>query len=89
MAIAALVVGLVSLMAALFDGVPGVVFGAVAIFLGLRARSRIKRSGGMLQGGGMALAGWILGACGLVLGLAFAVLLLGLFMSMRSAGKGG
>ena len=90
MAIAALVVGLISLFAAMFDGVPGVIFGSVAVFLGLRARSRIKRSAGMLQGGGLALAGWIAGLCGIVLGLVFAVLLLGLFMAMQSGGgKGG
>jgi hypothetical protein len=90
MAIAALVVGLISPFAAMFDGVPGVILGSAAVILGLRARSRIKRSGGMLQGGGLALAGWIAGSCGIVLGLVFAVLLFGLFMAMQSGGaKGG
>jgi len=89
LAIAALVVGLIAPFGAMFDGVPGVIFGAVAVSLGWVARRRIKRSGGALHGAGLALAGMIVGACGIVLGLAFAVLLFGLFMAMQSgSGKG-
>ena len=88
-AIAALVVGLVSVIGAFFDGVPGVIMGLVAIFLGLRARGRIKRSNGALGGGGLALAGWIAGVCGLVIGAVFALFLVGLFFAMQSGGKGG
>ena len=89
-AIAALVVGLISPIAAMFYGVPGVIAGSVALFLGLSSRRRIKRSGGTLHGGGLALAGWIVGLCGIVLGAVVAFFLIGLFLAMQSGGgKGG
>jgi hypothetical protein len=89
-AIAALVVGAISPMAAMFYGVPGVIAGSIAVFLGLSSRRRIKRSGGTLHGGGLALAGWIVGVCGILLGLVVAVFLFGLFMAMQpGTGKGG
>lgn len=92
LAIAALVVGLIApLSAILFLGIPGVVLGSVAVFLGLRSRSKIKRSGGALSGGGLALAGWILGACGILVGLMLAFFYFSLYMAMQSSvnGKGG
>jgi hypothetical protein len=88
MAIAALVVGVIAPVAALFDGVPGVIMGSVAVFLGLSSRRRINRSGGQLQGGGLALAGWIVGLCGIVLGVLIAILFLGLFLAMQSTSTG-
>jgi Domain of unknown function (DUF4190) len=88
LAIAALVVGLLAPFADLFDGVPGVIFGAAAVTLGLVSRRRIKRSGGTLAGRGLALAGIIVGAFAIVAGLLIAVLFIGLFMAMQSgAGK--
>ena len=89
-AIAALVVGILAPLGAfLFFGVSGVILGAVAVFLGLTARSRIKKSGGVLGGGGMALAGWIAGVVGIVIGLAWALYLFALLMAMGSGlGKG-
>jgi hypothetical protein len=43
-----------------------------------------------LQGGGLALAGWIVGLCAMVLGVVIALLLFGLFVAMQSStGKGG
>jgi hypothetical protein len=84
MAIAALVLGVLSPLGALFDGVPGVILGSLAVVLGLMSRRRIKRSGGTLQGGGLALAGWIVGLCGIALGVVFAVLFIGLFLAMQS-----
>jgi hypothetical protein len=91
MAIAALVVGVIAFVADLFDGVPGVVMGTVAVFLGLSSGRRIKRSGGQLQGGGLALAGWIVGLCAIVLGILIAILFVGLFLAMQpsSTGTGG
>ncbi len=68
MAIAALVVGLTAVPGASVLGVPGVVLGIVAIILGLRARGRIKRSGGARGRGGFAIAGMIAGGCAAVLG---------------------
>ena len=84
LAIAALVVGLIAPFADLFDGVPGVVFGAVAVTLGLVSRRRIKRSGGALGGRGLALAGVIVGACAIVVGFLIAVFFISLFMAMQS-----
>lgn len=81
---AALVTGLLSPFAALFYGLPGVILGSVAVFLGLTARSRIKRSGGTLAGGGIALAGWIVGLCAIVFGLLWFLFLFSLYMAMVS-----
>ena len=89
-AIAALVVGIAAPLGAfLLFGVSGVILGAVAVFMGLTARSRIKRSGGVLGGGGLALAGWLLGLLGILVGAAWALYLFALFMAMSpGAGKG-
>jgi hypothetical protein len=87
-AILALVLGVLSPIGALFYGLPGVVLGALAIFFGLRSRRRIKKAGGALAGGGMALAGWIVGAVGLVTGLLWFAFLFALFMAMISGGSG-
>jgi hypothetical protein len=89
-AIAALVVGLFSPIAAAFYGFPGFAAGVAAVFLGLNARSRIKKSGGVLGGSGLALAGLLVGIVGIVVGLAWGLFLLALFMAMTgtSTGKG-
>lgn len=91
MAIVSLVIALVSLFGGVtFLGVPGVIGGSVAVVLGLRSRSRIKKSGGALAGGGVALAGWIIGLVAAILGALWATFLLGLFMAgVSTAGKGG
>ena len=50
--------------------------GAVlAIVFGFIARSQIKRSAGMQRGGGMALAGIIIGFAGIVIGVVLAVII--------------
>jgi hypothetical protein len=88
-AIAALVLGLFSPVAAMFYGLPGVLAGSLAVFFGLRARKRIKQSNGFLGGGGIALAGWIAGGIGIVAGLVWAVFLFALYMAMVGGGAGG
>ena len=89
-AIAALIVGISAPLGAfVFLGVSGVILGAVAVFLGLTARSRIKRSGGALGGGGMALAGWVLGLVGIIVGGAWALYLFALYMAMSAGGGKG
>jgi Domain of unknown function (DUF4190) len=70
MAIAALVVGLPSLTGVVTTGYPGVILGLVAVVLAWGSRARIKRSGPTPRGGWLALAGGILGACGILLGTA-------------------
>lgn len=88
-AIAALVVGAISPIAALMCfGITGVVLGSVAVFLGLRARDRIKRAGGAVGGGGMAQAAWIIGVCAIVLGLVMTVMTIGSFVYASPFEKG-
>ena len=88
-AIAALILGLFSPVAALYYGLPGIVLGAIAVVLGMRARRRVRESGGVLGGGGIALAGWIAGVCGIVVGLLWGLFLFALFMAMGAGGGGG
>ena len=82
MAIAALVVGIVAVPGIFCYGILAVILGAVAIFLGLRARRQIKASGGAVGGYGLAQAGWIIGLCAAILGalyFIFIVVLIGIF----------
>ena len=66
LAIAALVLGLVGWVVCIGS--------LLAVILGAVARNQIRRSGGGQQGAGMAKAGIILGAIGLVLWLVYLVL---------------
>ena len=75
MAVASLVLGILSIPGALFYGVFGIILGAIAIFLGVVARGRIKRSDGTVTGNGLATAGLVLGICGAGLGLVLIALL--------------
>lgn len=76
--IAALVVGLVALVASL-SVVGGIVLGLVAIVLGVLGRGRVKR--GEADNGGVALAGLVLGAVAVVLSIVFVVAGVALFQS--------
>lgn len=68
--IAALVLGVLSLLGILFI-IPGLVLGLVAIILGFLARGRVKR--GEANNGGIALAGLLTGAVALVISAVLAV----------------
>lgn len=85
LAIAALVLGIiaaVSLVLGFFCyGLVSIVCGAIALFLGLRARGQIKASGGALGGYGMAQAGWIIGLVSLILGV-LELVFLGILVAM-------
>ena len=70
-ATAALVVGILSLFGIFCYGVPALVLGPIAIFLGLNARNRIRAAGGTVGGSGFAMAGWIMGVVATVLGAAY------------------
>jgi hypothetical protein len=61
LAIASLVVGILSLLCC------GVILGPAAAIMGFISRNRIMQSGGAIGGGGMAMAGLILGIVGFVL----------------------
>jgi mannose/fructose/N-acetylgalactosamine-specific phosphotransferase system component IIC len=68
-AVAALVLGLVSLPGLVFPPLFGV--GVMAIILGWTSRRRIAKSGGALKGKGVAIAGLALGVLGCLLSLVF------------------
>ena len=67
LAIAALVVGIVSIICDLFC--LGIVLGPAAAIMGFISRQRIATSGGALGGGTLAMVGLILGIVGFVLGV--------------------
>lgn len=68
MAIASLIVSLIALPGLICYGVPGLILGAVGFFLGRASLNRIRGSGGMTGGQGVAQAGWIIGVIAAALG---------------------
>ncbi len=74
--IAALVLGILALLSTITI-VGGLLFGLIAIILGIIGRGRVKR--GEADNGGMALAGIILGAISMVLSIVFIVAGVALF----------
>ncbi|WP_166503601.1 DUF4190 domain-containing protein [Modestobacter italicus] len=79
--IAALVLGILSLPAAFFAGVPGIVLGLIAIILGIVALRRVKA--GRADSRGMPIAGIVTGVIGLVLGI---IVLAATVFFVRTAG---
>ena len=79
-AAASLVFAILGLIFAIPLGLPGMIAGPIAYFLGKGARERIAASNGMLGGGSAANAGRILGvittAVGAVVTLAWIVIIL-------------
>ena len=67
MAIASLIVSIVGTLACCFT----IVVPAVGIVLGFVARKQISASNGTQKGDGMALAGIIIGAIGVVIGVIY------------------
>ncbi len=61
LAIASLIVGILSLLCC------GIILGPAAAIMGFISRNRIAQSGGAIGGGGMAMAGLILGVVGFLL----------------------
>lgn len=83
MGIAALIVGLVSLLGVLCFGFGGFVLGLIAIVLGFVARGRVKR--GEADNGGIATAGIALGVLGIVVNAA--LLMFGVWSFMNFGGQ--
>jgi hypothetical protein len=79
LAIAALIVGIVSIIGVCCYAVPGLVLGIVAIVLGQKAKSDIRASQGRQAGEGMAKAGFIMGIVSVVLSLLAAAIFVALF----------
>ena len=69
LAIAALVIGIISLVCSFFC--LGVVLGPTAAIMGFISRQRISTSGGMLGGGALAVAGLVLGIIGFIASVGF------------------
>jgi hypothetical protein len=90
LAIISLVFGIISIPTACCYGC-GVIFAIVAIITGLIARSQIKQSAGRQGGGGLALAGVIIGAIVAALavigGLCYAVSMIIGLLSSSAAGN--
>ena len=64
LAIASLVIGIASV--ACFVACLGIILGPTAAIMGFISRQRVATSGGTLGGGGMAIAGLILGVIGFI-----------------------
>jgi hypothetical protein len=75
-ALVALIVGIASIVLNCLCGPAALVAGAVALFVGLSARRRIRASAGTAGGDGMALAGVITGGIGGGLGVLFTLFLI-------------
>ena len=73
MGITAMVLGILSVCLFCLYGVVGIVLGTLALIFGILGRKRAQR--GEATNGGMALAGIILGACGIVIGAVFIALI--------------
>ena len=69
-AIASLIAAGVGIVLGLPMGIPGMVLGTLAYFLGKSAVSRIDGSQGALGGRSVAVAGWVLGAIAMAIGSA-------------------
>ncbi len=74
LAVAALVVGILSLLGLFCFGVPGLLLGIIAIVLGVLGIKKANTMPGQPQKG-LAIGGIVTGAIGLLVGLAFTALL--------------
>jgi hypothetical protein len=67
-AIWSLLTAIIGLALGLVIGLPGLVLGPIAYFLGKSAISRIDSSTGELGGRGTAVAGWVMGVVAMAIG---------------------
>jgi hypothetical protein len=88
MAIAALILGIVSIPGICCYGIVGLAAGITGIVLGRMSLRKISASGGMIGGRGLAQAGWICGLVGAVLGLLYGLFSIGVLIFSASNGFG-
>jgi hypothetical protein len=69
-AIASLIVAIAGILLGLPMGIPGMVLGTLAYFLGKSSVSRVDTSQGALGGRSAAVAGWVLGVVAMAIGSA-------------------
>jgi hypothetical protein len=67
---ASLIAAIAGIVLGLPMGIPGMVLGTLAYFLGKSAVSRIDSSQGALGGRSLAVAGWVLGVAAMAIGSA-------------------
>jgi len=72
-AIASLIVAIAGIVIGLPMGIPGMVLGTLAYFLGKSSVSRVDTSQGALGGRSVAVAGWVLGVVAMAIGSAVAL----------------
>ena len=82
-ATAALITGITTLVLSWCCGLG--VLGLVAVVLGMKGRSEVRRSQGTQTGEGLALAGIITGAFAVVVGLLVLALIIGVFVTGSSS----
>jgi hypothetical protein len=82
-AVAALVLGIVSICIPLV----GIVTGVIAIILGILGMKEVDRSNGMLKGKGMAIAGLVMGIIALVGYILYIIFVGAVFMSLGDIEK--
>ena len=84
----ALVVAIFGLILGLPLGVPGLVCGPIAYFMGKTANRRIDASGGTLGGRSLAMTAWILGIVATAAGAVITLIWLVLFLVAISTPPG-
>ncbi|OLC16666.1 MAG: hypothetical protein AUH32_00795 [Actinobacteria bacterium 13_1_40CM_66_12] len=84
----ALVVAIFGLILGLPLGVPGLVCGPIAYFMGKSANRRIDASGGTLGGRSLAMTAWILGIVATAAGAVITLIWLVLFLVAISTPTG-
>ena len=67
-AIGSLITAIAGILLGLPAGIPGMVLGTIAYFLGKSSVSRIDSSQGALGGRGVAVAGWVFGVVAMAIG---------------------
>jgi hypothetical protein len=82
-------VGIVGIVLALPAGVPGLILGPIAYFLGRSAVGRIDASRGAVGGRGTAVTGWVTGVIATAVGAVVTLLwLILIFEAMSSPSSG-
>jgi len=87
-AVAALVIAIFGLILGLPLGIPGLVCGPIAYFMGKSANRRIDSSGGALGGRSLAMTAWILGIVATAAGAVITLIWLVLFLVAISTPTG-
>jgi hypothetical protein len=83
-AIASLLAAIFGIVLGLPFGVPGMVLGTTAYFLGRSAVSRIDSSQGARGGRSLAVSGWVLGAVAMAIGSAVTLIWIVVFLVVFS-----